>query len=89
MPAAPYSHHDPITARYLADLTADQRAQLSADPELRTAFEAGLEPFLPKPVGVSWSMPGERWVPVRPVFENALRKVRWGRAREIAAKVAA
>lgn len=76
----------PIAPQYLAKLTDDQRAQLAADPELAATFEAGLEPFLPKPTGVCWSgMQGDVWVPVSAVFGNAVRTVRFGRRERRAA----
>lgn len=77
----------PTAPHHLAALTEAQRAELLADPELATAFEAGLAPYAPKPVGVSWSgLSGETWVPVAAVFANAQRTVRWARqAQQVAA----
>lgn len=70
----------PFDSKHLASLTDAQRAQLLADPELAEAFEAGVTPFLPKPVGVCWSgMTGETWVPVEAVFHIAECEIRWAR----------
>lgn len=70
----------PTSPAHITDLTEAQRSRLETDSELRAAFEAGVAPFLPKPVGVCFSgMQSETWVPVQACFDNAERAVRFAR----------